>query len=155
MPAFSYEKMLRDIRFTEKSHPTHELQQNYANTRSIGRDGSIFREAVEPFLRGEKVSWGPSDTRKQPIEKAGDLYLITAYATTAPSTGDATITITMTTEAGGTENIGTVRILDGYNFSDPDTMEGVPYPVPANAWLGGTVTTANGASGVNIAALVR
>ena len=147
-------KLFRDIGWAEAVIPATELQQGQANKRVIDQTGAMIADAIAPYLRGERFDWGPGDTKRQPTEKAGSLFLIRAYAGTAPSTGDATITVTMVTESGS-ETIATVRIPDGQQFSDPDTAEGLPYAVPAAAWLGATVTTANGASGVNIAAFVK
>jgi hypothetical protein len=148
-----YTKILRDIGLSEAIIPAHDLQQQQANTRVIDHNGDVIRAAIAPYLRGEKFTWGPSDIRKIPTEKAGNLSLITAYATTAPTTGDATVTITITTPSG-TETVGTVRIPEDTQFSDPDTAEGLPYAVPAGAWLAYTVD-AQGGSGFSVAAFVR
>jgi hypothetical protein len=81
--------------------------------------------------------------------------MLRAYASTAPTSGDAVITVTQVTQDGGTESLGSVVSPDETQFSDPDTLSGLPVAVPAGAWLSATVTTANGASGVSISATIE
>lgn len=130
------------------------LQYQQALEQAVDPTGKVIRTAL-PANTPLVFDWAPSDTSRKATARAGTLVMLRAYASTAPSTGDAVITLTMVTEASGTETLATVRIPDDAQFSNPDTLTGIPYPVPAGAWLGATVTTANGASGISISATME
>ena len=126
--------------------PQRDLRQRQAAAMAIDINGKVIPRAA-PAPTPMSYSWGPSSTTRYRAARACLLTLVDAYATTAPTTGDAIVTITMTTEAGGTETIATATIPDESQFATPETPN---IPVPAGAWIYASVTTANGASGVSI-----
>lgn len=138
-----------------KARRTQEtLRQQAAVDMAIDITGKVNPAAL-PSSTPLALSWGPSDTRRIATSRAGTVVMLRAFATTAPSTGDAVITLTSTTETGGTETLATVRIPNSTQFSDADSIVGLPVPVPAGAWLYASVTSANGASGVSIGCTIE
>ena len=141
--------------FARVAEPPVVLQQRQAVGVAIDpATGTVYANAL-PSSTPLDPSWGPGDAlRRYRTPRAGNVSMLAAFCTTPPSTGDAVITLTKTTETGGTETIATVRIPRGKQFSDPETLIWQARDVPAGAWLGASVTTVNSASGVNIGATV-
>ena len=140
-----YDAIIRETGLTRAIHTRTMLRQQEAVAVAIDPTGKVTPYAA-PKLPPIDYTWGPSSTTRYRVPRATTLVLLAAYATTAPSSGDATVEVTATTETGGTETIATLTIPEDSQFAD--TIPNVA--VPAGAWLYGSVSTANGASGVNI-----
>jgi hypothetical protein len=118
---------------------------------AVDENGKVLPPAL-PASTPLDPSWGPGDALKRyRTARAGTVAILDAFAATAPSTGDALITLTKTTPTSGTETIATVRIPNGSQFADPETLIWQARDVPAGAWLNAVVTTPNGAGSVSIA----
>jgi len=130
--------------------PVEVLRQQQANARVIDLAAGINPEALAPHLTPLVVRWGPSDTGRWPIARSGQAVMLRACAETPPSSGPATVTVTVLTEFSGSETIATLTIPQNQQFG----AVALAYDLPAGAWVGATVTTANGASGVSIALTV-
>lgn len=118
----------------------------------VNRSGGVNRETVLGLLPTLVSRWEPSDAGGDFVPQASTVMGLTAYANTAPSTGNALITLSIERPGAGREAIGTVQILQGEPAAVPVTLA---QDAPAGSWLFATVTTANGASGVTIVATRR
>lgn len=147
-------RAFRDLRIGELIRPAQSIRRDAAVDTAIDLTGRVNPKAA-PKPSPQVLSWGPSSTTRQRVVRAGTVVLLSVYATTAPTTGDATVTLTQTTQDGGTETLASVKVPDGSNFSDGDTQSGLPVQVPNGGWLFASVTTANGAAGVNISVTVE
>lgn len=138
------EDILREIGFAEVLEPKRDLRHREAVKRTIDPTGRI----ITPSATAVVFNWDAGSTSKRVTGSAGTITMLAAHCATAPSTGDATVTLTAETEEGGLQTIGTLTIPEGQRMAN--TTLGVQ--VTALTWLGATVTTANGASGVSIGA---
>ena len=139
-------QLIRQTGLAEAIQPARAIRQAQAVAVVVDETGKINRSAVAPFLPPIAFQWASGSTSRQRVPRAGTIVLLAAFASTAPSTGDATVTLTQMTEASGEETIATLRIAEDAQFGDAQPM----VQVPAGAWLGAIVTVANGASGVSI-----
>jgi hypothetical protein len=144
-------KILRDVGLARAIQPPDTIRQLAATKTVIDETGAINPPAAAPFRSPQTMQWAPGGTNRQRVTRAGTISLVAAYASTAPTTGNATVTVTQVTEAGGTDTIATLTIPDESQFADATPQ----VAVPAGAWLLASVTTANGASGVSIALDIR
>jgi hypothetical protein len=83
-------------------------------------------------------------TLPQRAGRAGTLALVSVRCSTAPSTGDATITVTKESELSGIESYD-VTVPTGDTYADMVMAE----PVNASDWFSVAVTDAEGASSVS------
>ncbi len=147
----SLAKILRDIKFAEALQPAEILRQQEANKRVIDVTGSINTKAANPFRTPLVMHWASGDTSRKRVARAGTVALLGAYASTAPSSGDAKVTLTSATAASGTETLIVLTIPVGSQFADVTTA----ISVPSGSWLSATVTTANGVAGVSISVTIN
>lgn len=142
--------------FLESIYSGEELRHDAAVRRVVERSERIVPNAIAPFLAPLVLRWGPSDTGRWPIARSGRGVMLRACAETPPSSGPATITLTVLTEFSGVESITTLTIPQGQQFGAKALPATDPlFVFPAGAWIGAAVTTANGASGVSIALTVN
>jgi hypothetical protein len=99
-------------------------------------------KALAPYLPLVGGEWGEWQRVRQPSV----LLLLAVRATTAPSSGDALISLQQDTEASGVETLVTLRIPEGQRFASVTPM----VPILAGAWLGYALTTTAGASGISV-----
>lgn len=99
----------------------------------------------------QTITWKPADTGGDFAVRAGMAVLIRAYASTPPTTGDARITITKTTEFGGSEALPAVTIPNGANWGPLV----IAVPVEAGAYFSRAVTAAEGASGITVQLVIK
>lgn len=144
-------QMTRSIdAFLETLQPAAMLKQQAATARVIDLAGGIAPDALAPHLAPLVLRWGPSDTGRWPVARSGTAVRLWACAETAPTSGPAMVTLTLLTEFAGSETIATLTIPINQQFAST----ALAYDLPASSWVGATVTTANGASGVSIAVTV-
>lgn len=142
-------RAFRDLRIGELIRPAQSIRRDAAVDTAIDLTGRVNPKAA-PKPSPQVLSWGPSSTTRLRVPRACTVVLLAVYATTAPTTGDATVTLTQTTQDGGTETLASVQVPDGANYSDGDTQSGLPVQVPNGAWLFASVTDAQGMSGASI-----
>ncbi len=143
-------RALIDAGWADAVLPADHLQYQEALRRVVDPTGRILETAAKPFRTPVGFRWGPGDTGRWPMIRAGMAVLLRAFATTAPSSGNATVTMTWVSESTGGESL-TLTIPQGRQFREVV----IAAPIPAGAWVGATVTTANGASGVSIGATIE
>lgn len=141
------ERIFRESGLADVLMPAESLRHAEAVKRTIGVNGDISEREAAPFRTPLVMTWDAGSTSKRRAGRAGSVAILAAHCSTAPSSGDATVTLTMETEASGVETIGTLTIPQGQRMADTT----LHVQVPAGGWLGATVTTANGASGVSLA----
>ncbi len=123
-----------------------QLYRQQAAERVYDDAGNLTDEAARRLRSPEKMGWGPSSTQAHEVLRSGTITRLSAYATTAPSTGDATITVTQyIPETGLVETIATVTILEAQKVGRVRPL----VAVAAGVWIAATVTDAKGASGVS------
>lgn len=132
--------------------PPTLLQQREANSRAIDRTtGRMTSPALADARDPQTITWKPADTGGDAAVRAGLATLIRAYATTAPTTGDAVITVTKVSEFSGSDPLPTVTIPKGSNFGTAVIAD----PVEAGAWFTRAVTAAEGASGISVQLVIQ
>lgn len=137
-------------RLVEALSPADAVRHGVATAQVVDKAGAINRAAILPYLPPLVARWHPSDSGGWPVPIPATVTRLMARASTPPSTGNATITLTVHAPGGGTAT-ETLLILQGDSTSDA----GIALDAPNGAWLTATVTTANGASGISIAAILR
>jgi hypothetical protein len=146
--------VIRSLGTMETLFPAEQILQDAAIRATHDRAGRLTPAEAQRLRRPQSLGIDPSSNKRKRVSRAGQVTLLAAYAETAPTTGNATITVTAYTEAGGAVTIGTVSITVGRQAG-----EAVPSPatasVPAGAWIGATITTANGAADVSVDVEVR
>lgn len=136
--------------YLEATQPADVVKHNAAMRRVIDPAEGINPAAVAPHLTPLVLRWGPSDTGRWPVARSGKAVRLWACAETPPSSGNAIVTFTVLTEFAGVTTIGTLTIPNGQQIAS----RAITYVLPANAAIGATVTTANGASGVGTAVFI-
>ena len=136
--------------FLEAIQPAAIVKHDAAIRRVIDPAEGINPTAVAPHLTPLVLRWGPSDTGRWPVARSGRAVRLWACAETPPSSGNAIVTFTVLTEFAGVTTIGTLTIPNGQQIAS----RAIAYDLPANAAIGATVTTANGASGVGTALFI-
>ena len=144
-------KTLREIGFAEALQPARSLRHIEAVKEVINETRDINPAAASPFRTPLTLHWASGSTARPRVARAGTLAVVAAYAGTAPSTGDAKITVTSTSQYSGTDTLYVLTIPDGTKFAE----ESIAVPVSAGARLGATVTTANGAAAVDIDVVIN
>ena len=137
--------------FVETAFPSEALQQQQVVREVVNRSGGINREAILPFLPDLVAKWSPTVTAGEYVPQVSQLGRLVAHASTPPSSGNCVVTLSILPPGAGLTTIGTVTILNGQSTGETS----LTHEVPAGAWLFASVTTANGASGVSIAATRR
>ncbi len=145
------DRVVRELGYLAAMEPADELRRRKVVADVVDLAGGINRTAMLPHLPADRLRWGPGDTGRVPTVQSGRAVMLRAAAETPPSTGNATITLTTLTEFAGVQTIGTLAIPKGQQFG----AEALDVELPAGTWVGATVTTANGASGVSIALTVE
>lgn len=130
--------------------PREQLDQQQATRMAIGLDGRVTPDGLRGLRETQDLQWAPGETGRRRSKFAGNLVVVAAQCATPPSTGNATVTITQVSAAGGGPS-ATLTIPDGAAVAEV----AVSVPVRAGAWLAATVTTANGASGVSISTVIE
>ena len=97
--------ILDRVGLAETNEPQEWLRHRQAVETAIDLTGKVNPKAA-PKPSPQVLSWGPSSTTRFRAARAGTVVLLSVYATTAPTTGDATVTLTQTTQDGGTETLG-------------------------------------------------
>lgn len=139
-------------RLARTLEPPAVLQQREATSRAIdSTTGRLTSPALADARDPQTIDFTPAETGGKRAVRAGFAILIAAYATTAPTTGDATITITKVTEFGGSEALPVVTIPQGSNFGDVV----ISVPVESGSWFTRAFTVANGASGISVQLVIR
>lgn len=146
----SLAKIIRDTGLAQVLQPAAELRQQQANARVIDETGAISRQAAAPFRTPLAMHWAPSDTSRKRVARAGSVALLAAYASTAPTTGDAKITLTSMTALSGVETLVVLTIPQGESFAEVSSL----IAVSSGAWIGTVVTTANGAAGISVSVTI-
>ncbi len=144
-------RIFRESGLAEELIPRRELRHRDAVQRVIDVTGAINDRSAAPFRSPQSITWKPADTGGDAAVRAGSAVLIRAYATTAPTTGDATITVTKVTEFGGSDALPAVTIPKGSQFGDVV----ITVPVEAGAWFTRAVTVANGAAGISVQLVIN
>ena len=139
-------QVVRTSGLLDTLQPVEQMRQNQAVRQVIDLGGGVFPSAASPFRTPLTHTWSPSDTGRKRAAQSGTIVTFAAHAAIAPSTGNCIVTLTMVTEAEGLRTIGTCQITNGASIGETPLNE----LIPSGAWLGATVTTANGASGVSI-----
>jgi hypothetical protein len=143
-------KAVRDMRWAERVQPPPVLRQLESLSRTVDPTGAITPSAAAPFIVPQVFQWGPGSTSRQRVARAGRLTVLAAYAATAPTTGDAIITLTRITPSSASTPIATVIIDNGTQFGEVS----LDIAIPGGSWLLATVTTTNGAANVSMSASV-
>lgn len=144
------EAIFREIGVAPTLFPPQMLRHLEAVFRAVDQTGRLTDRTARPFRTPLVLRWAPGGTDRQWTGRAGIVTLVTAHCLTAPTTGDAVVTFTMERREGGVQNLGTLTIPEGQTMAD----ETLNVAVPSSAWLAQSVTTANGASGVSVAAMI-
>lgn len=139
-----YEPMLRDVNLAGSMQPAEELRLMDAVKRVIDPTGKIVGKAAAPFRTPRFLDFTVGTTLPQRAGRAGTLALVSVRCGTAPSTGDAVITVTKESALSGSETYD-VTVSNGETYSDMILAE----PVNASDWFGVAVSSAEGASGVS------
>ena len=122
---------------------------------TIMRGGGIDPRAAKPFKSSQVMQWSPGDTGRQRAGTAGTAVMAFAFAETAPTAGDALITVTQIVENQSEETLGFFRIQQGRQFSSPESAVGFPAPIAVGGWIKATVTEPSGATGISISLTIR
>jgi hypothetical protein len=138
------ERIFRDTGLAEALQPRQSLELQEAARRVIDPTGKIQPQAATPFRTPRFLDYAVGTTPPQRVGRAGTLTLASIRCGTAPSTGDATITVTVESLLEGAD-AHVVTVPNGDTYAD------APLAVPVNAsdWIGVAVTSAEGASGVS------
>jgi hypothetical protein len=139
-------KILRDVGLARAIQPPDTIRQLAATKTVIDETGAINPPAAAPFRTPQTMHFPPGAVGRQRVSRAGTLSLVSAYATTPPGPGNATITVTAWTADGGTQTIATLTIPAGSEEASITPQ----VAVPAGARILAAVTTASGAAGVSI-----
>jgi hypothetical protein len=142
--AADLERIFRDTGLAEALQPRQSLELQEAVRRVVDPTGKILPPAANPFRTPRFIDFDVGTTRKRRVGRAGTLTLASVTCDTAPSTGDATITITVTSELEGAESY-VVTVPQG----ETDTDHTMAVPVNASDKIAMAVTSAEGASGVS------
>ncbi len=145
------QREMRETGFMDEFFPGDRLRHDQAIRRVVDEAGRLDPAAAKPLRTPLGYDWGPSDTTRHRVPRAGDLVLVGVHATTAP-TGSCEVTVTMQT-AMGVVALAKVTVPIGKTMVDAPIDP--PQPVPAGARLHASVTTVGGASGVSISAEVQ
>lgn len=135
----------------EALSPAAAVIQNKNVKNVVNRSGGVERDAILPHLPTLTHEWSPSTPSARFVPQVSRIMSLNAYATTPPSSGNCVVTLTIVSPGSGSATIGTVTILNGQSSGE----RSLAYTAPAGSWLFAVVTTANGASGVSIAATRR
>jgi hypothetical protein len=144
-------RIVRGSGLLDVLRPADELRHSLAVQTVVDRSGRITEEAARSVRTPMRMDWTPGETGRKPAQAPGRAVLLRAYAETAPTSGNCTVTVTMVTALAGEATLGTVQITQGYQFGEAVIAE----DVPAGAWLGREVTVASGASGVSVSCTVE
>ncbi len=140
-------RIFRESGVAEELFPRADLRHQESIRHTIDPTGAIIGAAAAPFRTPVLLSWSPGSTQYQPSPRAGTAAMLRARCVTAPTTGDATVSLTMETEFSGADVVATMTIPLGSRFAD--TV--LTVPTDAGAWFLASVTTANGTAGVSLA----
>jgi hypothetical protein len=143
-------KAIRDMGWGEKLQPPEVLRQLESLSRTVDPTGALFPSAAAPFIVPHVFQWGPGSTQRQRVARAGKLTVMAAYAATAPTTGDAIITMSRITSSSGATNIASLVMDKGTQFAEAS----FDISLPGGAWILATLSTANGAANVSMSASV-
>lgn len=149
------QRIVRQSGLLDALVPREQERLLQAVRQTIGPLGEINPNMARPFKASQVMQWDPGNTGRQRVGTAGQVIILAAYAATPPSTGDAVVTLTHLNELTSEETLATVTIPQGASFSSFESLVGCPSDVLAGAWLGASVSTANGASGVSISVTIR
>lgn len=144
------ERIFRELNVAEVLAPRAVLRQQEAMRRVIDETGKINPKAATPFRTPRILDYDVGTTRPMRAGRAGTLALASIRCGTAPSTGDAVITITIESVLSGSDTYP-VTVPNGQTYVD----ETFAVPVNASDWIGLAVTTANGASAVSASLTVN
>lgn len=144
-PAFG--KALRDIKFAERLFPQERLRQFAALRRTADNQGVVFPEAIAPYRMPQVIAMSASGAIRQRVVRAGKITLISAHAGTAPTTGDAVLSITSLSEDSPTAVvIATVTIPNGQSFGQSAPM----ISVDTGQWLLASTTSSGSGSSFSV-----
>ena len=138
------ERILRDVGLAESMQSAEDLRLMDAVKRVIDPTGKIVGRAAAPFRTPRMLDYTVGTTLPQRAGRAGTLALVSVRCGTAPSTGDATITVTKESELSGIESYD-VTVPKTDTYADMVMAE----PVNASDWFSVAVTDAEGASSVS------
>ena len=127
--------------------PPDLLRQRQAVHVAIDDQGKVNPKSAAALRSPIDFHWGPDDTGGRRAPRASRLVLLSAYAGTPPSTGNATVTYTLITPLL-TDDV-TLTIPNGEQFAD-STTNPVTLDIPAGGILFAAVTDAQGAADVSI-----
>lgn len=139
-----YERILRDVNLAGSMQPAEMLLLLEDMRQVVMRGGKINPKAAQVFRTPRRIDYTVGTTLPLPADQAGILLRVSVRCGTAPSTGDAHITITRTSDLNGIETyVVTVPEGDSTGYLYPNE------PVNATDWFGIAVTDAEGASGIS------
>ena len=145
-PAFG--KALRDIGFADRLFPSSTERQLDALKRTVDNTGALAPEAIAPYRSPQVMAWAPLTTHYQRVTKAGVLTLISVYASTAPTSGNALISLFAISELEPTtlSVVASVNVFQNQKFGTASPM----IPVQTGLWLIPSLTTSASGSGFNV-----
>ncbi len=138
------ERIVHEIGLAEALMPRATLHQLEAVGRVIDPTGDIDPRKADPFRTPRCIDYDVGTTGYRRADKAGTLALVSIRCGTAPTTGDATITVTVESPINGTDTYP-VTVPQGSTYADIV----MSVPVSASDWIGVAVSNANGAGGVS------
>lgn len=145
-----YDAIIRETGLSRAIHTRTMLRQQEAIAVAIDPTGKVTPFAA-PRQNPLDYTWGPSSTVEYRVPRAGRLVLFDIHATTAPSSGDATIVLIQRTETGGEETIVTLTVPEESEWANI-----IPnIEVPAGARLIPSVTDAQGMGGVSPSVVIE
>lgn len=136
---------IRETGYWDIVDPIEDAMLRAAVRQVIDLAGGIQESAAAPLRNPLELRWQPNDTGRCRAARAGTAVLFAAWAETPPSTGNATVVLTMATALQGSTEIGRLSITQGRNVGEL----ALAVPVPAGAWFGVAVGPANGAGSVS------
>lgn len=138
------ERIVREIGLAEALMPRAALRQMEAVGRVINPTGDIDPRKADPFRTPRYLDYAVGTTPYQRAGRAGTLALVSVRCNAAPSTGDATIMVTIESQLSGAETYPVTVPKESATWD-----EVMAVPVNATDWIGVVVTTPSGASGVS------
>lgn len=144
-------RAIQDSGIVDALLPRARIEHEQAVAQAIGPTGDLLPRAVRQVRTPLVLAWAPGDTHRQRVARPGVLATLAAHCATPPSSGTAVVTVTQVTATAGASTIAILSIPQGEAIAEA----GLDVAVPAGAWIGATLTTAAGASGVSTSLTVE